>query len=60
MSVMFILQQTSGKIVEQRRLRCSLSAPGAVRNGSVYGSPTSTDADRQVAQLTSAVSGTFC
>lgn len=60
MSVMFILQQTSGKIVEQRRLRCSLSAPGAVRNGSVYGSTTSTDADRQVAQLTSAVSGTFC
>lgn len=49
-------KQTSGKNVEQRRLRCSLSAPGVVRNGSAYGSPISMDADHQVAQLTSAVS----
>jgi hypothetical protein len=56
--MMFILQQTSGKNVEQRRLRCSLTAPGVVRNGSAYASPTSMDADRQVVQLTSAVSGT--
>jgi hypothetical protein len=57
---MFILQQTSGKTVEQRRLRCSLSAPSAVRNGGVFGSSNSVDVDRQIAQLVSAVSGTVC
>ncbi|XP_069671502.1 motile sperm domain-containing protein 2-like [Periplaneta americana] len=49
-------KQTSGKTVEQRRLRCSLSAPGAVRNGTAFGTTSTMDLDRQVAQLTSAVS----
>lgn len=58
MWVVLILQQTSGKAVEQRRLRCSLSAPGVVKNGSVCGSANSMDADRQVTQLISEVSRT--
>lgn len=51
-----IWKQTSGKAVEQRRLRCSLSAPGVVKNGNVCGSANSVDADRQIAQLISEVS----
>jgi hypothetical protein len=58
MLVILILQQTSGKTVEQRRLRCSLSAPGVVRNGNACGSASSMDADRHIAQLISEVSGT--